>query len=81
VCAKRSCWLNDQRVCALVLPDGTACSRSGISWGAIHNAVVNMKARGIRSGRPPSRLAVLRSLRICCGNGRLGDDARGLERN
>jgi len=48
--AKRSSWLNDQRIRGLVYQTLLLAGIAGLAWGAIDNAVVNMQARGIPMG-------------------------------
>jgi len=48
--AKRSSWLNDQRVRALAYQTLLVAVMAALAWSAIHNAVVNMRARGIPMG-------------------------------
>jgi general L-amino acid transport system permease protein len=48
--AKRSSWLNDQRVRALAYQTVLLAIMAALAWSAIHNAVVNMRARGIPMG-------------------------------
>jgi general L-amino acid transport system permease protein len=48
--AKRSSWLNDQRVRALAYQALLLAVLAAFAWSAIHNAVVNMRARGIPMG-------------------------------
>ncbi len=44
---KRSSWLNDQRVRALAHQTWLLASVAALACGAIYNAVVNMRGRGI----------------------------------
>ncbi|MGC2786361.1 MAG: ABC transporter permease subunit, partial [Roseiarcus sp.] len=48
--AKRSSWLNDQRVRGLVYQTLLLAGIAALASGAIYNAVVNMRARGIPMG-------------------------------
>jgi general L-amino acid transport system permease protein len=48
--AKRSSWLNDQRARALAYQTVLLVVMATLAWSAIHNAVVNMRARGIPMG-------------------------------
>jgi general L-amino acid transport system permease protein len=48
--AKRSSWLNDQRVRALAYQTLLLAAIAALACGAIYNAVVNMRARGIPMG-------------------------------
>jgi general L-amino acid transport system permease protein len=48
--AKRSSWLNDQRVRALASQTLLLAAIAALACGAIYNAVVNMRARGIPMG-------------------------------
>ncbi len=48
--AKRSSWLNDQRVRGLVYQTSLLASVAALVSGAIYNAVINMRARGIPMG-------------------------------
>jgi general L-amino acid transport system permease protein len=48
--AKRSSWLNDQRVRGLVYQTLLLAGISALACSAIYNAVVNMRARGIPMG-------------------------------
>ncbi len=48
--AKRSSWLNDQRVRGLVYQTLLLAGIAAFASGAIYNAVVNMRARGIPMG-------------------------------
>src|SRR5277367_529247 len=48
--AKRSSWPNDQRVRGLVYQTLLLAGISALAGGAIYNAVVNMRARGIPMG-------------------------------
>ncbi len=48
--AKRSSWLNDQRVRGLVYQSLLLAGIAALASGAIYNAVVNMRARGIPMG-------------------------------
>src|SRR3984957_12341980 len=48
--AKRSSWLNDQRVRGLVYQTLLLACIAALACGAIYNAVVNMRARGIPMG-------------------------------
>src|ERR1700677_2034410 len=45
--AKRSSWLNDQRVRELAYQILLLALIAAVVWGGIYNAVVNMRARGI----------------------------------
>jgi general L-amino acid transport system permease protein len=48
--AKRSSWLNDQRVRGLVYQTLLLAGIAALACGAIYNAVVNMRARGMPMG-------------------------------
>ena len=48
--AKRSSWLNDQRVRGLAYQILLLALIAALAWGGIYNAVVNMRARGIPMG-------------------------------
>ena len=48
--AKRSSWLNDQRVRGLIYQTLLLACIAALACGAIYNAVVNMRARGIPMG-------------------------------
>src|ERR1700678_3707438 len=48
--AKRSSWLNDQRVRELAYQILLLALIAALVWGGIYNAVVNMRARGIPMG-------------------------------
>jgi general L-amino acid transport system permease protein len=48
--AKRSSWLNDQRVRGLVYQTLLLAGIGALACGAIYNAVVNMRARGVPMG-------------------------------
>jgi general L-amino acid transport system permease protein len=48
--AKRSSWLNDQRIRGLVYQTLLIAGIAALASGAIHNAVINMRARGIPMG-------------------------------
>jgi general L-amino acid transport system permease protein len=48
--AKRSSWLNHQRARALAYQAVLLVVMAALAWSAIHNAVVNMRARGIPMG-------------------------------
>src|ERR1700727_177680 len=48
--ANRSSWLNDQRARALAYQTVLLVVMATLAWSAIHNAVVNMRARGIPMG-------------------------------
>ncbi len=48
--AKRSSWLNDQRVRGLVYQTLLLAGIAALACGVIYNAVVNMRARGIPMG-------------------------------
>jgi general L-amino acid transport system permease protein len=48
--AKRSSWLNNQRVRALAYQILLLAVIAALAWAAIYNAVVNMRARGIPMG-------------------------------
>jgi hypothetical protein len=46
--AKRSSWLNDQRVLALAHQTLLLGFIAALEWSAIHSAVVNTRARAFR---------------------------------
>jgi general L-amino acid transport system permease protein len=48
--AKRSSWLNDQRVRGLVYQTLLLGCAGALAYGAVDNAVINMRARGIPMG-------------------------------
>ena len=48
--ANRSSWLNDQRVRGLIYQTLLLAGISALAGGAIYNAVINMRARGIPMG-------------------------------
>jgi general L-amino acid transport system permease protein len=48
--AKRSSWLNDQRIRGLVYQTLLLAGIATLACGAIYNAVVNMRARGVPMG-------------------------------
>src|ERR1700721_527588 len=48
--AKRSSWLNDQRVRGFAYQILLLALIAAVVWGGIYNAVVNMRARGIPMG-------------------------------
>ena len=48
--AKRSSWLNDQRARGLIYQTLLLGLIGALAWGAIDNALINMRARGIPMG-------------------------------
>ena len=48
--AKLSTWLNDQRVRGLIYQTLLLACVAALAYGAIHNALTNMRARGIPMG-------------------------------